>query len=91
MPRPLCLLMLFLLPLAVENRAQKTQTSRTHRSTAVDPRVEMSLRDGWRFKLGPDSATELKAEHPSVCHTPGTGWATTRTHPRPTSTPRRTW
>ena len=62
MPRPLCLLMLCLLPLAVENQAQKTQTSRTHRSTAVDPRVEMSLRDGWRFKLGPESATELQAE-----------------------------
>jgi beta-galactosidase len=43
-------------------QAQETQTSRTHRSTAVDPRIEMSLRDGWRFKLGPDSATELQAE-----------------------------
>ncbi len=62
MPRPLCLIMLFLLPLAVENQAQNTQTSRTHRSTAIDPRVEMSLRDGWRFKLGPDSATELQGE-----------------------------
>ncbi|WP_245632677.1 glycoside hydrolase family 2 TIM barrel-domain containing protein [Edaphobacter aggregans] len=62
MPRPLCLLMLCLLPLAVENQAQKTQTSTTHRSTAVDPRVEMSLRDGWHFKLGPESTTELHAE-----------------------------
>ena len=62
MPRPLCLLMLSLLPLAVENQAQGTQASRTHRSTDVDPRVEMSLRDGWRFKLGQESATELQAE-----------------------------
>jgi beta-galactosidase len=54
--------MLCLLSFAVENQAQKTQASRTHRSTAVDPRVEMSLRDGWRFKLGPDTATELQAE-----------------------------
>ena len=45
MPRSLCLLMLCLLPLAVENQAQKTQASTTHRSTAVDPRVEISLRD----------------------------------------------
>jgi beta-galactosidase len=62
MPRPLCLLLLFLLPLTVENQAQKALTSTTHRSTAVDPRVEMPLRDGWRFKLGPESATELQAE-----------------------------
>ena len=48
--------------LAVENQAQKTQTSKTHLSTAVDPRVEMSLRDGWRFKLSPESATEFQAE-----------------------------
>ena len=69
MPRPLCLLMLSLLLLAVENQAQGTQTSRTHRSTTADPRVEMSLRDGWRFKLGPESATELQAE-------PDATWAT---------------
>ena len=62
MPRPLCLLMLCLLPFAVQNQAQNTKTSRTHRSTAIDPRVEISLRDGWRFKLGPESATELQAE-----------------------------
>jgi hypothetical protein len=62
MPRNLCLLILCLLPLAVENQAEKTQTSRTHRSIAADPRVEMLLRDGWRFKLGPESATELRAE-----------------------------
>ena len=62
MPRPLCLLMLCLLLFAVQNQAQNSKTSRTHRSTAVDPRVEISLRDGWRFKLGPESATELQAE-----------------------------
>lgn len=62
MSRPLYLLMLCLLPLAAENQAQKTQTSTTHRSMAADPRIEMPLRDGWRFKLGPESATELQAE-----------------------------
>jgi len=54
--------MLCLLPLTLENQAQKSPTSGTHRSTPGDPRVEMPLRDGWRFKLGPDSATELQAE-----------------------------
>ena len=29
---------------------------------AADPRVEISLRDGWRFKLGIESATDLKSE-----------------------------
>src|SRR5450631_731776 len=62
MTRSLCLLVLCLLPFAVQNQAQNTKTSRTHRSTAVEPRVEMSLRDGWCFKLGPGSATELQAE-----------------------------
>src|SRR5665213_1967180 len=62
MPRPLCLLMLCLLSFAGENQAQTTKASRTKRSTAVDPRVEMPLRDGWRFKLGPESETELRAE-----------------------------
>src|ERR1035437_9287886 len=56
MRRPLWLLLLCLLPLAVENQAQKTQTNRSQRSPTVDPRVEMPLRDGWRFKLGPESA-----------------------------------
>jgi len=54
--------MLCLLSFARENLAQNTKASRTPRSTAVDPRVEMSLRDGWRFKLGPESGTELQAE-----------------------------
>ena len=62
MPRRLYLLMLCLSSFAVENQAQNTQTSRTHPTTAVDPRVEISLRDGWRFKLGPESVTELQAE-----------------------------
>jgi beta-galactosidase len=57
-----CLLMLCLLPLTLEDQAQRSPTSGTHRSTVDDPRVEMSLRDGWRFKLGPESASELQAE-----------------------------
>jgi beta-galactosidase len=50
-------------------QAQKNQISTAHRSTSVDPRVEMSLLDGWRFKLGPESATELQAA-------PDATWAT---------------
>ena len=61
MRRNLCLLILCLLTLAVQNPAQKTQTSRTQVSSAAGPRIEMPLRDGWRFKLGPESATELVA------------------------------
>ena len=59
---PPCLLMLCLSPLPVENQAQKSQTDKTQRSVAVAPRFQMPLRDGWRFKLGPESATELQAE-----------------------------
>ncbi len=62
MPRPLYLLMLCILPLAVNNQAQPAQTGSTHHSTAAGPRIEMPLREGWRFKLGADSATELQAE-----------------------------
>jgi len=62
MIRSLFLFILCLFPLAVENQAQVTPTSKTHGSTAADPRVVMALRDGWRFKLGPESATELQAE-----------------------------
>jgi beta-galactosidase len=62
MTRSLGLLVLCLSSLVMDIQAQETRTSRTHRSTAVDPRIEMSLRDGWRFKLGPESATELQAE-----------------------------
>ena len=69
MTRSLGLLVLCLSILALEIQAQEMQTSRTHRSTTVDPRIEMSLRDGWRFKLSSDSATELQAE-------PDAAWAT---------------
>ena len=71
MPRPLWLLMFCLVPFAAENQAQKTQTSGTHRSSAADPRVEMPLRDGWRFKLGPESATELQTEPDATWTTVG--------------------
>ena len=62
MTRSLGLIVLCLSSLAMVIQAQETQTHRTHRSTAADPRIEMPLRDGWRFKLGPESATELQAE-----------------------------
>ena len=66
MNRTHCLLLLSLLPLTLENHAQKSPTSGTHRSTAVEPRVEMPLRDAWRFKLGPESAIELQDEPDST-------------------------
>ena len=62
MPRPLYVFLLLLCALAVESQSQKTQTSTSSSSMAAAPRVEVSLRDGWRFKLGPESATELQAE-----------------------------
>ena len=62
MPRPLCLLILCLVTLAVQSPAQTPQTSRAQLSAPAGPRIEMPLRDGWRFKLGPESATELQAE-----------------------------
>ena len=46
MTRPLCLLFLFFMPLAVENLAQNAQEGGTHYSTALAPRIEMALRDG---------------------------------------------
>lgn len=61
MRRILCLLMICLVTLAVQNRAQTTQTKRTQVSATAGPRIEMPLRDGWRFRLGPESATELEA------------------------------
>ena len=64
MTRFLGLLVLCLSTLATDFQAQEMKTS-----TVVAPRIEMSLRDGWRFKLGPDSATELQAE-------PDAAWAT---------------
>ncbi len=66
MRRDLCLLMLCLATLAAESHAQTTQTSRMQVSAAAGPRIEMSLRDGWRFKLGPESATELQAEPDAI-------------------------
>jgi beta-galactosidase len=57
MTRFLGLLVLCLWMLPTDIQALDTQTS-----TVVAPRIEMSLRDGWRFKLGSDSATELQAE-----------------------------
>ena len=61
MRRNVCLLTLCLVTLAVQNHAQTTQTNRTQVSAAAGPRIEMPLRDGWRFRLGPESATELEA------------------------------
>ncbi len=61
MRRNLYLLMLCVVTLAVQNHAQTTQTNRTQASAAAGPRIEMRLRDGWRFRLGPESATELEA------------------------------
>lgn len=62
MSRPLCLLVVCLLPFAMKIQAQNSQTSTTHPSTVVDPRVEISLHDGWRFKLGPGPANEIESE-----------------------------
>ena len=69
MPRPLYVFLLLLCALAVESQSQKTRTSTSSSSMAAAPRVEVSLRDGWRFKLGPESPTELQAE-------PGATWTT---------------
>ena len=62
MNRTHCLLMLCLLPLTLQTQAQRSSTSEHDRSAAVDPRFQITLRDGWRFKLGQESATELQAE-----------------------------
>src|SRR5581483_594489 len=64
MRRYVCLPILCLATLAVQNPAQETQASRTQLSAASGPRIEMPLRDGWRFKLGPES--ELQAEPDST-------------------------
>lgn len=60
MCRRLCLVMLCLLLFAGENHAQRAKASRTPGTMAGSPRVEMPLRDGWRFKLGSESAAELQ-------------------------------
>jgi beta-galactosidase len=69
MPRPLYLFLLLLCALAAESQSQKTRTTNSASSAAEAPRVEVSLRDGWRLKLGPESATELQVE-------PDATWAT---------------
>src|SRR5436305_8269687 len=62
MPLPLSLILLLLSALVAQSQSQRKQTSTFPGFTGAAPRVEMSLRDGWRFKLGPESATELEAE-----------------------------
>ena len=62
MIRFLCLMMIFPWSLVGSIQALETQTGKAHRATTEEPRVEMPLRDGWRFKLGSESATELQAE-----------------------------
>ena len=69
MTRFLCLLVLSLSFLVIDIQAQESPVGSPRRSTAVDPRIEMSLRDGWRFKLDSESATELQTE-------PDATWAT---------------
>jgi beta-galactosidase len=75
MTRPLCLLLLCMSPFAVKARTQSTSAGKTPATASEGPRIEMALRDGWRFKLGPDSPTELMAgpdatwETVSVPHT----------------------
>src|SRR4051794_1110825 len=57
-----CLLSLSLSFLTVAMQAQQTQATSSRTSAATGPRIEMPLRDGWRFKLGPESAAELQGE-----------------------------
>lgn len=54
--------LLLLCALTVGGQSQQTPTSAPASSTTIAPRVEVSLRDGWRFKLGPEGTTELQAE-----------------------------
>jgi beta-galactosidase len=69
MTRCFGLLVLCLSSLAMDIQAQEARTSRTHFSMAAGPRIEMSLRVGWRFKLGSESATELQAEPDAIWKT----------------------
>ena len=69
MTRTLSLLVLALLSVAFHVQAQKLAVSSPDGSTAVEPRVEVSLRDGWRFKLDPESAMGPQTE-------PDATWAT---------------
>lgn len=75
MTRTLSLLLLALSTVASQAQVQRFPVSSADPSTAVDPRVEMSLRDGWRFKLdsesaiGPETATDATWVTVSVPHT----------------------
>ena len=67
MAHPIRLLMFCLLVFAAENRAQPaTQSGSTLRTASLEPRTEISLRNGWRFTLASDSATELQAKPDST-------------------------
>ncbi|AFL86734.1 beta-galactosidase/beta-glucuronidase [Terriglobus roseus DSM 18391] len=68
MTRRTHLLLLCLSTLLSANQTMTAQTARAPR-TAASPRVEMSLRDGWHFKLGNGKASELATE-------PDSTWAT---------------
>jgi len=59
-------IVLCLSSLALSMHAQEKQTLRTPFSLSDGPRIEMPLRSGWSFKLGPDSTTELSAETDST-------------------------
>ncbi len=48
--------------LPLHTHAQVNQAINAPHATANDPRIEMALRSGWTFKLGPDSPTELQPE-----------------------------
>lgn len=62
MSRLLSIVPLVLYALSAGAQSQKAHTSTSLRSTAAGPRVEVPLRDGWRFKFGPESTTELQAD-----------------------------
>ncbi len=62
MSRLLPIVPLVLYALSAGAQSQKAHTSTSLRSTAAGPRVEVPLRDGWRFKFGPESTTELQAD-----------------------------
>jgi beta-galactosidase len=60
--RFLSLNVVFVLSLTTSIHAQKTRANNTPASANAGPRIEMPLRDGWSFKLGPDSVTELQGD-----------------------------
>ena len=97
MHRTHCLLMLCLLPLAVRESGtevtdEQNAPFRGCRSLASRCHSAMDGASNWVQNLRQSSRlNRMRHGQPSACPTPGIGWATTRTHPRPTSTPRRTW